>query len=301
VETENFATRALVVEVTVVEFHPDDTNVQSDVYTILDTATSDTDTVTEVVPGNTFLYHTWRGGNANDNESSAVRGRFTSSTVVAFDRSTLANVNAINGHYYVVESTNGDFTVQSDTITVASPDQAETVTLTSTVTMAKTFLLGSYKTDTLTGDNNRNIPYLELQDADTIRLFRQSSALGVTAQVFTITFAGGGAENVQRGVLEQTVSTASEDVNITTVGTQSTSMASIPAASSFKHGGIDGSGSAAVIDSMCDLTLVDLDPGTDVRFQHSIEGTIATCHWSWEVIEWELSAGGSTRRVMVIS
>jgi hypothetical protein len=218
--------------------------------------------------------------------------------VVAFDRSTFGDqVNAINGHYYVVESLNGDFTVQNDEFTVAEGVNNNTLTLTTTAPMAKTFLFGSYKTDGDTGWQNKNFPYLELLDEDTLRLFRRSLQPGVTLEVYTVTFNAGGAEKVQRGILAQTVITASENIPLSTpVGTQSTSMASIPASTCFKHGTLDSGGASSVPDVMCDLVFFDDETLT---LQHSIEGSNETCDWSWQVIEWELSAGGPARRVMV--
>jgi hypothetical protein len=257
----------------------------------------------EVVEGNTFLYHTWRGGNGDDNESCAVRGQLTS-TAVTLDRAL--SVNAINGRCYVVESLSGDFTVQSDSITLTDPDTETTATLTTTAPVAKTFLVGSMKTTNgVSGDNNRTIPYIELQDvavpgdADTIHLLRESGAFGVIAEVFTITFNAGGAENVQRGVHVQSTPTDDEAIELPApVGTLSTSMVMTPSNGTFKNGALDGSGSNDNPDSQCALTFVD---DSNIRFEKSIHGVDPTARWSWEVIEWELSAGGSTRRVMVIS
>ena len=115
------------------------------------------------------------------------------------------------------------------------------------------------------------------------------------ATVFAIEFAGD--ENVQRGILNQTAATASENLNITAVADLDLAMPWLVGGTSFKNAGFPGSGSSDNGDAQVAVTMVDIDT---INFQHSISGGEASQFFSWEVVEWLVSApSGQTHQMMV--
>ena len=186
VTTSEGTTRALVVEITVVEFDATKVTVQSGTYQMSASA-STTASVTAVVLANTFLVHGWQvSGNPATQEHAAVRGRFTSTTQLTFDR--IGTTGTVDGHWYVIESDNADFTVQEISITLtAAASGTDTIT---SVTMNKTFLVGSYTLSSPADDNSLGSCEVVLTNATTVTVQRTGSTGNLTYTGYAISFAG---------------------------------------------------------------------------------------------------------------
>ncbi len=281
--TNNGATRALVVECTVVEFDPARVTVQQGTFTIAAAASSGTATITAVTLANSFVVAHWESAASdNINDSSAVRARFTSTTQLTFDRG--ATSGAINGHYFVVESDSADFSVEEVTITLSAV-ASNTGTITS-VTMAKTFLTGSYTASGTADDNTLGSIEVVLTNATTITVQRNGTGGTIVWTGHAIEFAGGGDENVQRGQIAAQGATASQNVTVTSVDlTEAMVNNAGHNGASFKHNSFPGGGSSDNSDSQCGWDFVD---ATTIRVQHSTGGGEASNDLSWEVVEWEI-------------
>lgn len=290
VETVDNTPRVCVVDVAVVEFDGTSVEVQQGTYSMGTSATSTTATITAVTLADAFAIAPHKQtATIFVNAGATVRTQFNSTTQLGFSRGGTGGT--INGHWYVAEATSGDFSVQTSDITVTGTSNTGTIT---SVTTGKTFLVGSYTADSGTADDNADIPYLELTNATTITLDRVASGGTIVATVFAISFTGN--EVVQRGILVQSSSTASEDLDITTVDL-TVAMAWTPATQSFKNASAGGSSSNKNGDVQVGISFVDNDT---IRFQHLTDGN-EPMDISWEVIEWELNAAPTARRIFVIS
>lgn len=283
VATSDGSTRALVVEVAVVEFDASKVTVQQGTYQITTAATSGTATISAVTLANSFVQHSWLVGSAPaTNDPAAVRARFTSTTQLTFDRG--ASGGQVDGHYYVVESDTGDFSVQESTITLSAVS-SNTGTITS-VTTNKTFLVGSFTCASTADDNTLGSVDVTLTDATTITVQRNGSTGTIVWTGYAISFAAGGAETIQRGTITAQGATASQNVSITTVDSNLAMVQNAGNVSAFKSGSFPGAGSSDNSDAQCAWDFVDT---STIRVQHNTSGGEANNDISWEVIEWEIS------------
>ncbi len=293
VETVNGATRELTCQITVVEFDPNEVDVQQGTFQILAAATSHAPSLSpSVTVADTFMVHSWKttetGGETSD---IAIRGQVGASAVT-FDRST--SLGQIDGHWYTAEATGGDFTVQNKVFTLPHADATHNETVTS-ITEAKTFLIPSYQCPTEVGDNNNHCPRFYLSSDTNLVAQRHNANKDYLCAVAVVTFAG--AEVVQRGEWFDNVPAAFDDVTITAVDLD-VAMPWIPGPVSQRNARLGGTAAA---DVPAALTSARLTTTTNVRVEHGLHGGEANNYINWEVVEWELEAGGSPppRRVLV--
>lgn len=281
VTTSEGTTRALVVEVTVVEFDPNRVTVQSGTYQMSATG-STTASVTAVVLANTFLVHSWQiSGNPATHQHAGVRGRFTSTTQLTFDRS--GTTGTVDGHWFVVESDSGDFSVEEFTVTLTAAT-SNTATI-SSVTMAKTFLVGSHTITDTTDDNADGSVEIVLTNSTTVTVQRAEAGGNIVYTGYAIEFAAGGNESVQRGQIAAQGATASQNVDITAVDLTVAMVQAAGSPQSWKHGSFPGSGSSDNCDAFCAWDFVDSDT---IRVQHTTSGGEASNDLAWEVVVWEV-------------
>lgn len=282
VETSEGTTRALVVEVTVVEFDSSRVTVQQGTYQMSASASA-TASITAVTLANTFLVHAWQlSGNPATHQHAGVRGRFTSTTQLTFDRS--GTTGTVDGHWYVIESDSGDFTVEEFTITLTAATSG-TATI-SAVTMAKTFLVGSHTITDTTDDNADGSIEAVLTNTTTVTIQRTTGGGNIVYTGYAVEFAAGGDETVQRGQIAAQGATASQNVSgLTAVDLDVAMVHAAGSPMSWKNGSFPGSGSSDNCDAFCAWDFVNT---TTIRVQHTTSGGEASNDLSWEVIEWAI-------------
>jgi hypothetical protein len=309
VQTTESATRVLEVYITVVQFESAEVDVHSGTFQLTDTTISTNasigDTVTDT---DCFPVIAWRCGpvNVDDNSSSTVSAKFNgtgSVTQLTVERHATGQADGqIDGHFYVVESINGGFTTQHRTITLTFANTSADSTDLTAVTGSSTMTIGTMRMDGGADDVNA-FAYLHLVEAasDYLQLKRTAApafgAASLVCEAFAVEFAG--SENVNRVVRAQTAQDAEEDVTITTLTEYTESMAHTPATTSWFNMWINHGSTGTGADPYATLKLTS---NTNMRINHLIDGTqTGTAEISYEVIEWEVTAAGATRRVMVIS
>lgn len=276
--TSEGTTRALVVEVTVVEFDPNRVTVQSGTYQM--TGASTTASPSAVVLANTFLVHSWQiDSNPATHQHAGVRGRFTSTTQLTFDR--IGTTGTVDGHWFVIESDSADFSVEEFTVTLTAAT-SNTATI-SSVTMNKTFLVGSHTISDTTDDNADGSVEIVLTNSTTVTVQRAAAGGNIVYTGYAIEFAAGGDETVQRGQIAAQGATASQNVDITAVTLDVAMVQAAGSPQSWKNGSFPGSGSSDNCDAFCAWDFVDLDT---IRVQHTTSGGEASNDLAWEVIEW---------------
>ena len=278
VTTAEGTSRALVVEVTVIEFEPG--IVQQGTFQMVGAST--TEAITAVVLANSYVIAPWQvSGNPATQEHAAVRARFTSTTQLTFDR--IGTTGTVDGHWYVIESDGSNFTVQEVSITLTGAASG-TDTITS-VTMNKTFLIGSYTLSSPADDNSLGSIEAVLTNATTVTIQRSGSTGNVVYTGYAISFAGGGAETVQRGQIAAQGAVASQNVTITSVDLTLAMVVAAGSPISWKNGSLPGGGSSDNADAFGAWDFVD---ATTIRLQHSTNGGESSNDWSWEVVVWEI-------------
>ena len=99
--------------------------------------------VTAVVLANSFVYFTYfENAGSRNAPSFAIRGELTTTTQITFDREESGGT--VDGRWWVVESTDGSFTVDKSNVIIADASSSDDDTGVS-VTAANTLMLGSYK------------------------------------------------------------------------------------------------------------------------------------------------------------
>lgn len=281
--TSEGTTRALVVEVTVVEFDSASVTVQSGTYQMSASA-STTASVTAVTLANTFLVHSWQvSGNPATHQHAGVRGRFTSTTQLTFDR--IGTTGTVDGHWFVIESDSADFSVEEFTVTLSAAT-SNTATI-SAVTTAKTFLVGSHTISDTTDDNADGSVEIVLTNTTTVTVQRAAAGGNIVYTGYAVEFAGGGDETVQRGQIAAQGATASQSVDITAVDLDIAMVQAAGGPQSWKNGSFPGSGSSDNGDAFCAWDFVDTDT---IRVQHTTSGGEASNDLAWEVIEWAVQS-----------
>ena len=296
-ETSDDTTRVIQVEVGVVECDGTDWEVSSGTYQITDTNLSTTANPGLTDMDNAFLIHTYQAGSGTgqDFRDAMTRGTVTSESVLTFDREESAG--QIDGHWYTVESTDGSFAVQHETIALTGEQGTNTATINSVATN-KTFLIGSWKGGF--GDNcSDSCADIVLSNGTTITLTRESTTGSdeLTWSGSAVTFAG--SEVVLRGTMAAVTGTNDTDTLSSSIGTLANCTIHHPGnTGSLVHGLIDAAFSWGSEEAQVAWTLVDKDTARWDRSTFS-DGTATL---SYEVIEWDVGgAPPATRRVMVIS
>lgn len=312
------ASRVVVVEACIVEFNDTEATVQSGDITIAAAATSDTDTLSPTVNyvagdvTDAFAVSTYKGGLDNDNRASSVRTAITATNTISFTRDAAPGSDAITGKYWVVKAVGGSFSTEQATWLMGEGATAQTqsdTTITTISNTAKAMVIASIEGDgNPMNDDNHTVPITYLVDASTLRMKRYfSTAVGIECTAFVVKFTG--SENVQRGVRTQPASTppASETVTITEVTD------SIAMAWPVRGCGVcTAAGSSAAGDAhpdvyvALDFASVVSDKTTSLQIKRLVQDPVEEAgpiDISWEVIEWDVTAGGGggERRVMVVS
>ena len=310
---------ALEIEVAVVEFSSRCTVHQSAQdatgFTIVNTAASSDDAVNSanwgdftipsaVVLANSFLvFHSYQNSaTGNKYSPHLLRGRLTGTTEITIDRGLASGT--INGHWYVVESDSGDFTVDALDVTLTS---ATSNTGTVSVTAADTLVLGSWKaTGTNDSSNRENTVDVTLStDGTTVTVERANATGTINWSGFVIEMSDG--TSVQRDTWNEVTSDGDEIFTLGTPVSLTASMAVVTGnMGSTVTGSFQGTSASQVQDAQCQLTLQDSDTGNnfdELRIRHNTDAGVGGNSISFEVIEWELDTGTppATRRVMVIS
>ena len=283
-------------EVTVVEFDPAKCQVITDSFNMSDVTGSAVYTFPSsksVTVANAFLvFHSFQNS-ALDNFLPAhlLRGRITSTTQVTVDRGMFGgDAGTIDGHYFIVESTSGDFTV--DHLDIALTGTSDTGTV--SVTKANAILLGSWKA-TGTGDdaNDENTVDATLTNDTTVTVQRANSTGTVDYAAQVVDMSDGTI--VEHGTIVAQGATASQDETLTTSVDRTFSTAVIAGCmGSTVTGSFPGTAKNDMFDAQVQLTLQDSDSGGDfdeVRVQHATIGGEASNDISWEVIQWGAGAG----------
>lgn len=296
ITTAATATRVIAVEVTVVEYDPAVYKVQQVDYSIAAPDTSDSASCVSTNLTKAFIYNTYTNDTSGPpwahNDQGAVSVKFNGTTPSSQIDVALGVTDAtVAGTAYIIEAVGTEISVEAIDISIGNTDHTI-----SEVVMAKTFLAVS-TTCSGTDDNNSDYPSFELTTTTNVAGDRSGSGGSVSATVYVVEFSG--AETVQRGNRNQTSSLATDDITITTVDLDA-AWANIPNNPSFKAGKFTGTDSIDNPDAQVRLTFED---DSTLRMTKSTAGGEAANDIPWEVIEWDVDAGGPgpTRRVMVIS
>jgi len=289
---------ALVVEVSVVEFDTTVSNTRVEQGTFTIPSANPTVTI-DSRNGNgnldlskAFPCVTWIAPNTDAWGEARVFAEWqpadTTGVTLDIDRVT-TGVGDVTGHWYVVQS--DEFSVQAEQMFVPNGGTSDSNTLGTTVTLAETFVIGGYKTNT-NFLNQRGTGKVDLTTTSV------TTSTNNTSDYFQgtmyIVSMGSTCGNVQHISIDNQASTASESVNITAV-TQADSIV-LPTGLNLSGGAFTGSANPDVADAFCAWDFVDQDT---VRVQHNTSGGETGQDLTAQVIEWELTA--APRRVMVIS
>lgn len=298
--TRDFAedTSAVIAECYIVEFDPARVQVIQDTWQIPDSYANQTFSFPDsktVTVANSFVYFGCYQNNGTITYLSpfAIRGKISSANQVFFGRTGTSGT--ADGHYYVVESTAGDFSVSTTDITIA--DTASSNTGPVGVTSASTFMLGSWH-DTNAGSASSNADQTidaKLNTAgDTVTLTRTGTTAAITYHGQLVEMADG--TSVQRDTQSMGAGDQQDDVALVSSVDDTRSMA-IRAGNMghYTSGNLSGTASSDVPDGFISMRV--LSGGDDVRIEKSNSGNEAA-DISWEVVEWDIATVGP-RRVMV--
>ncbi len=191
----------LDVGVYVVEFDPAYVNVQQNTFSLAAGVALQTAAITPVTLTKAALVSYYRHGAVTNSWSDyAIAGWFSLANQITWQRNTSAG--AVNGHYYVFEAKNNEFSVQAVSFPVPAGAPSATAPI-AAVDMDKSFVLASYQTAYASDDNEDGQIGVFLANSTTVqaqRSFENSSSNAIPdVRAFVVQFA----ENVrvQRGTL----------------------------------------------------------------------------------------------------
>jgi hypothetical protein len=315
---KNMVGRALVCEVTVVEFNSDEVNVYQGEYAVPDNtnpaAINDPFGVgVDVVLNKSFLYFTATAFQAaNFWKTYTLRGVITDVDTLTFDVSSGNNNDAVI-NWYVAEAINSAWDVYPASVQLADAVTTNASTTFTAVDPAKTFVLGSYMGSEAAPDGDGNeentIDITLTESVPASGNFDEVTATRIDAQVGdgVIDWAGfvvelNGSENVYRGAI--TTSASSPDTDTVTSVTAANSWVHTSGHTGILGGGMhtDDSNSNDAPGTFGAWTLVGSPSSTQVSWAHDTTGGQTGGTVTWEVVEWDVGgAPPATRRVMVIS
>ena len=309
VETGTGATRALVVECTIIEVDPtvSNTSVQQGAFNI---ATSEFTTNVVVDPADmakAFPIVTWQmDGATSDYRECLAFVEFGSSGTdvdeLEIDRDGSSGAVAMSGHWYVVES--DEFTIQA--VQIYDTSDTGTGALSPSVTLSETACFGSYKAGTDTGAANDVFTIDCTLSTNSIDWLSEDPGGYRQGTWYAVSFDSS-VGNVQHGTTDPRPqgADASETVALPTSVDRTRSLVhptGMPGC--LASGSFTSTTSANCMDAFCAWDFSNDGTPSDghIRVQHNTTGGGTGNYLSWQVIEWELT-GGSTpaRRVMVIS
>ncbi len=284
--TVNNTPRVMVVEIAVVEFDGSDVLVQQGIFQLEDDETSTTEALSpSVTQVDTFLVCAWKGGSSK-NTGGAIRGYISDDDELTFVRKAHESVQ-VDGHWFTAESESGDFDVQE--IFIENIVTSTTGTLSPEITDNKTLLVGTYEVHTGSSDDNAKGSFMIcLTDTTTITVSRATSTGAANATVFAISFTGD--EIVQRNQITGQGATAIQNVTIPIAVDLDHAMASTASGVSQHNAGFPGGASQDNADSQVGMTLTSI---TNLRIEHNTYGGEADNDISWQVVDWNIAAGGA--------
>lgn len=287
---------AVTAEVYLVEF--DACTVESGTFTMSgdDTgAQSVNQAITAVVLADSFVYFTYfENGGSRLCPSYAIRAELTTTTQITFDREESGGT--VDGHWYVVSSTDSSFSVAKSDVTIADTSSSNTDTV--SVTAANTLMLGSYKVDTIVSsfDNDDNNARASLDSGTTVTVERAGTTGALTFHGQLIKFTDG--TTIERGTRTQATSIAQDDITVSLSDfTNCLPILAGQMGNSFGGGTFSGTSAADVTDSFISLLLTS---NTNLRIEKDTAGGESGHDISWEVAEFG-GGGAVARRVMVVS
>jgi hypothetical protein len=262
------------IGITVVEFGSNVT-VQSGSYSM--SGGSTTETISAVTLSKTAMIHFYKatGVGTTSMANTLVRGSFNSTTQLLFDREDTDG--SISGHWYLFEANGTEFSVQHVEHIISFGTTEETTTI-SSVTMNKTMLISSFKSDDTIDDVENSVCSVNLASSTSIYSEREFGAVAdVTCEVFVIEFDSGQDPTVQRGQFDY----GSGDT------TDSDTISSVIQAVSMPHnaqmqGIMQAAGDTAASTENC-FQRVKLTSSTNVAGLRT-SGFVATGYW--EVVQW---------------
>lgn len=268
----------MTVGITVVEFGSD-CNVQSSAFSMADTEGSDTVNITSVTQSKAAFVTNYRTNGIGNTAwgHGCVRAKFNSDSQLIFERSTTAG--AIDGHFYLFECVNNEFSVQAITDHIIAASQTAKTTDITAVTMNKTFLISTFKTSGTNDDVENYACGVRLSNTSqlySVRYYAKNES--VDTHVFVVSFAAGGTQTVQRGTFDYSAT----DVSATDTISEVFSAAAMPWNAS-RQGMVASEGDTAVAVENA-WNIVKLASTTEVQgFKDSGEIGVG----EWEVIEWD--------------
>lgn len=199
----------------IVEFDSASVTVQSGTYAFTSGQSTHTESITAVADqANAFVLRYTQSDTAGAPriERCTDTVEFSADDELTFTRFD-TNAPRPQGHWFVVESIDGGFTVQ--TCDDVSPDVA------SPVDMDKAFVVGTTRQVSVLDTRPSRQARMYLADTDTVA-FDNADAAGRPWIAFVIEFDSGGDETVQRGALSFASADATESATITSVDTATT-------------------------------------------------------------------------------
>lgn len=197
VTAQKSGTGTVNLGVFVVEFDPAYVRVQSGAINTFTGLTGSNTLGTAVNQAKAALVFYYRSDDpSSDWGYNTVAGWFSANNTLAWQRE-LNPSDAINGHYFVFEALNTEFSVQARQFQIAGNATTGNVAIGS-VAMNKTFLTASHSTNRQKDEPRQCSPQVYLNSATQIRADRwDNQNYYINIRAFAITFAGG--ETVERG------------------------------------------------------------------------------------------------------
>ena len=261
----------------VVEFDPTETDVQTGTFTIADASGSGTAAVDAVTLAETAMVFNYKTNGCGNTVwgNSAIRGYFSSTTQLTFDRQT-SQAGAISGHWFTFEDIGDNFHVATYDGGIAA-SQTVTDTEITEVVMNKTFTLSSFRTIGSNDDTENYSNWNTLIDTTHLRAERDyAKNEAIESKVFVVEFDNTGL--VQRGVESLGVDDAYFEKTITAVDL----LYAMVSSATFQ-GNMQSDGSSAGNEE-CSFAKWKFNSNVQIRADRT-SGLIAeTC---WEVVEWE--------------
>jgi len=275
--------KSLTSSIYAVEFNPDQVRVQNGTFTIAASSASTTASLTTVNLSKAALVFYFRSGSttANEEDENAVRGYFSATNQLTFERAVSNSAGSLTGTWYVFEDLEDNFEVQNTTFTIATSATSGTGSINS-INTSRTFTIGSYEVPTMSDPDGGGYGSirLDLQDDTTIRAIRSAGDVQIDITAFAITFLNGGT--VQRGLWSWTGDTLAQQSTLINQVNLSSSMAWTPVREPHSHS-YTGLASSDHANSVLRITLPN---STAVQADRLPDGSADPTESSWEVIEW---------------
>jgi hypothetical protein len=263
----------LDVMITVVQFDPNSVRVQSGNFSVISGSNTSTIDSNVTLSSSALIFYYSSTDVTDDYFANAVRGNISDVNQLNF--SVLGTTGTKSGHWYVFESLDGGFSVQSTMLNFVSAATSTTGSI-SSVNTSKTFLIASYITSENSDDPRDGSFYVNLSDSTTVTGVRLGAPVAtLNANVYVITFSGN--ESVRRGHFDYAAGVASDSNTFTAVNVNS-SMAWNPVLTGRMA---DDSTASAIESSFQLLNLTSFNTISGSRLE-----SVGNARGTWEIIEW---------------